>query len=131
MRGSMKGLLLLAVLAALGAGWMLRGDWLPPALRGAAEQARQATTAATATGAATGAAARKCVGANGELLYSTEPCPAGTREQALKGGTLTVLAAPPAPPASKASAQSLLQRLDDQAETERMRERRMQKALGE
>lgn len=128
MRGTTKTLLLMTVLAAIGGSWALRGDWMPPTWRNAASQLAEIQLPAVTAPAKP---PRKCLATDGSLLYSTEPCPAGTREQALKGGTLTVLAAPPSPPASKASAQTLLQRLDDQAETERMRERRMQKALGE
>lgn len=126
MKKMVAGLLLLAMLVALGAAWKLHGDALPPPLREALRGLSQGETPLVAA-----QPPRKCVAADGSLLYSTEACPAGTREQAIQGGTLTVLAAPPAAPASKASAQPLLQRLDDPAETERMRERRLQKALGE
>lgn len=114
-------LALLAALAVLGGGWMLRDHWLPAgwhAVQGLARTAPEATSA------------RKCVSPQGAVLYSSDACPTGTREQALVGGTVSVLAAPPAVPASKASAQPLLRQLDDAAETERQRERRLDKALG-
>ena len=126
MKGMVAGLLLLAMLVALGAAWKLHGDALPPPLRALLRGLSDGEKPLVAA-----QPPRKCQAADGSLLYSTEACPAGTREQALQGGTLTVLAAPPAPPASKASAQPLLQRLDDPAETERMRERRLQRAFGE
>ena len=51
------------------------------------------------TRAAAAAGARKCL-SNGKVTYTNEACPAGSREQALSGGTLTVLkAAPVVPPA--------------------------------
>lgn len=53
---------------------------------------------------------RKCVG-GGTVVYTDGACPAGTRAQAVSGGTVTVMPAPPAPavaappdaPASRAS----------------------------
>lgn len=125
MRGITITLIGLGVVAALGAGWALHGDVLPPAWRAAVQQAPSLNPVGSAA-----PAPRKCVSAQGQLLYTTDACPAGTREQALAGGTVTVLAAPPAAPASAASATPLLRRLDDPAETERMRERRMQQAVG-
>lgn len=125
MRGVTTTLLGLAIVAALGAGWAWRGDWMPPAWRAAITQAPALSPVGSSA-----PAARKCVSAQGQLLYTTDACPAGSREQALGGGTVTVLAAPPAAPASAASAMPLLRRLDDPAETERMRERRLQQAVG-
>jgi hypothetical protein len=56
--------------------------------------------------APTGTAARKCVGAGGQVVYTDDACPAGLREAPLAGG-LSVLPAPkralPAPPAASAS----------------------------
>ncbi len=127
--GAIKGLLVLAALAALAAGWMLKGELLPQGLRSAAEELRDAVPKPGAAQKAT-AAVRKCVSAGGELLYSTEACPVGTREQAVQGGTVNVLSAAPRPAASAASAQPLLRQLSDPEEIERLRERRMQLATG-
>jgi hypothetical protein len=55
--------------------------------------------------APTGTAARKCVGAGGQVVYTDDACPAGLREAPL-AGELSVLPAPavarPAPAAASA-----------------------------
>lgn len=43
--------------------------------------------------ATSGGGVRKCV-VKGEVLYTNGDCPAGSREQAVSGGTVNVLAAP-------------------------------------
>ncbi|MBB5204884.1 hypothetical protein HNQ51_002203 [Inhella inkyongensis] len=72
---------------------------------------------------------RKCQLADGRLLYTTEPCPAGSRERGLQGGTVNVVAAPAAAgPASAASATPLLRRLAGPQETDALREKMMERA---
>lgn len=73
---------------------------------------------------------RKC--RNGDqVIYTDGPCPAGTREQALAGGTVTVLPGPAAAaPASAASAVPPLRRLaGDGAGPERASDRSVEQAL--
>ena len=61
------------------------------------------TRSADPASAAADSGARKGV-RNGQVTYTNEPCPAGSREQALSGGTLTVLkVAPAVSPAVSAS----------------------------
>ena len=119
-------LLTLVLLAA--ALWLWRDH---PQLRAAA-----ARLSLTVPGSpAPAPAARKCVGA-GRVVYTQEACPAGLREQALDGGTLSVLpAAPPgaaaagATPAQPASAVSPLRRLAGEGLPPDVQERRVDQAL--
>ncbi|MFO1251932.1 MAG: DUF4124 domain-containing protein [Inhella sp.] len=67
----------------------------------------------------------KCRGADGQLLYSTEPCPKGQRPEPL-GGQLNVV---PATPLPQAPASSVLRQLNDPAEAAALREKRMEKAI--
>ncbi len=127
MKGTHRGLLVLVALVAMAAAWKLQGDGLPPPLREAWRGLTQSTDPLIAAPASQ--PPRKCLAADGSLLYSSEACPAGMREQAIRGGTVTVLQAPPRPPASSASAQPLLHQLVDQAEIDRLRERRLDQAL--
>jgi len=72
---------------------------------------------------------RKCLPESGAgaVLYSSSACPAGTREQAMKGGTVNVLPSVAAVAAAKpASAQTLMQRLVPPEEIAAMREKRME-----
>jgi hypothetical protein len=93
-------LLLGAGLAALL--WWQRGqpalrEWLP--------------AAAVATPKANAAPLRKCR-RGAELLYTNGECPRGSREEAVDGGSLSVLPAAPVPtPPAAASAQTPLRRL--------------------
>ena len=124
-----KALLSIAVVAALLAGgaWWGRDSatlqrWWPAGL-------------AAVPGAATPSAApgpRKCIGPD-RVLYTDGACPAGTRAQALGGGSLSVLpAAPvaaPTTPATAASAQTPLRRLAGEGAVPDQTERRVDQAL--
>lgn len=113
--------LLLVVLALGAAAWWWRDTpalqpWLAPVQRALPAAWRTglqvpATRPATQPGPA---AARKCRGPAG-VVYTDERCPQGYREEAMEGGSLTVLpAAPPAAPVAGASAAPALRRLGQQ-----------------
>ena len=128
-----KALLSLIVVVALlaGAAWLGRDSallqrWWPAGL------------AAPGAGApATAQGPRKCVGPE-RVLYTDGACPAGTRAQAVDGGSLTVLPAAPAParaqvpvagPATAASVQTPLRRLAGEGVLPDQTERRVDQAL--
>lgn len=89
------GLLLVGALAS--AGWYFRDD---PALRRALNLPQQASLPTPAKGAASTSAAptapppglRKCVRGN-QVEYTSEPCPPGTKEQAINRGAVTTMPA--------------------------------------
>lgn len=100
-----RWILLLAVLAA---GWLLRDTEpvrrllhsakqvappvpLPGWGEAAADPARPGASTAGTTG--TASRVRKCL-RGAEVIYTNERCPAGSREQGLSGGTLTVMPSP-------------------------------------
>lgn len=125
---SLSWILLLAALG-LGAWWALDQPavqrWLPEALR---ERPARVQAAGQS-----GAAARKCQGA-ARVVYTDGPCPAGTREAAMDGGSVTVLPAvrPPAAAAAAASAgsaQAPLRRLAGPDDSAAQRERVLEQAL--
>jgi hypothetical protein len=97
--------LVIAAVVALGlavAGWFYRGS---PTFSGAARtlgvgSGNSTTPDAAATFKAAGV--HKCVGAHG-TSYSDGPCPAGTREAAPGGGTMTVTSFPKPAPAPASS----------------------------
>lgn len=130
--------ILLLVTALLLALWWGRDQpalqaWLPDALR-QAPAVPTLPNLGTAAGANPAAAARKCVGAGALVTYTNGPCPAGTREQALDGGTLSVLPAVRAPAAAAAaetagSAQAPLRRLAGPDDSAAQRERVLEQAL--
>jgi hypothetical protein len=109
----MRVVLLLIVVVVLGVvGWKKRDEI--PFLRDAARQVeRQAekveiprnpfaesppdTSDGPRANPPTGRA-RRCV-VNGSVLYTNDACPAGSTEQQVKGGTITVMPAYKAPPA--------------------------------
>lgn len=108
----MRAVLLIIVIAVLGVvGWKKRDEI--PFLRDAARQVeRQAETVEvprnpfaesppeTADGPRanpTPGRARRCL-VNGSVLYTNDACPAGSTEQAVKGGTISVMPAYKAPP---------------------------------
>lgn len=111
-------LLLGAGLAALL--WWQRGQ--PPL--------RQWLPAAAVTAPQSGAAPLRKCRRGAELLYTNGECPRGSREEALDGGSLSVLPAAPAPPAAAASAQTPLRRLaGDGPVAPDAQERAVEKAL--
>ncbi len=99
--------LVIATVVALGLGlasWFYRGSApVASAARAIGVQVESTTPETGATLRAAGV--HKCVGAHG-TAYVDGPCPAGSREVAAHGGTMTVTSFPkPAPtPASLASA---------------------------
>jgi hypothetical protein len=114
----MKSLLLLLVAILVGFGvWLLRD---PAQLTKLSDRAKQSVAPAitSATTPTTGPL-RKCKRGS-EVLYTNDKCPAGTQEDAVKGGSLSVLPAAPvvAPPAPSASEPS-------------MQEKRMDKIIGQ
>jgi hypothetical protein len=80
--------------------------------------------------AAPSAQARKCVG-GGQVVYTNEACPAGTQQQAVSGGTLTVLpaVAVPRPAAPAGSAVSPLRRLAGDGAPANLPEQQVEQAL--
>ena len=124
--------MLLLAAALILAAWWLRGipalqGWLPEALR----QLPAAVPGASKSGTAA-AGARKCLGA-GRVVYTDGPCPAGLREAAMDGGSVTVLPAVRPAAASAAapagSAQSPLRRLAGPDDSAAQRERVLDQAL--
>lgn len=67
----------------------------------------------------------KCRAADGQLLYSTEPCPKGMQAQTLQGQVNVV----PATPVPEAAASSALRQLNDPAEAAALRDKRMERAI--
>jgi hypothetical protein len=115
-----------AVAAWLVLGWL----WLPQATW---QVPLQRAWAALQPG---GASAHRCVPTDPKApasaaLYSTEACPPGTRAVALKGGTVNVVPATPVAPASAASATPVLRQLVDPAEAAALRDKRMNRVIGE
>lgn len=117
-------ILLLAALAGV-ALWMGRNHprvraWWPAALPALPAPAVPAVRAHT----------RKCVSLGGgvaAVTYTDDTCPPGTREQALQGGTVSVLPAGPAPAASPA--QAPLRRLAGDGPPADVQQRRVDEAL--
>jgi hypothetical protein len=104
----MKSLLVLLVALLVGVGfWLLREPaQLARLMNSAQEGAKQMVApAVTSVSSVTSPAAglRKCK-RGGEVLYTNDKCPAGSQEEAVKGGSLTVLPAAPAVAAPNPSA---------------------------
>jgi len=105
----------LALVAVLGGGvlaWL--GGWqtgVPQALRPALSSGTEQV--------------HKCRSANGQLLYSTEPCPAGSQAQPLQGQVSVV----PATPLPQPAASHPLRQLNDPAEAAKLREQRMERVI--
>ncbi|MFT3817916.1 MAG: hypothetical protein QM750_09860 [Rubrivivax sp.] len=118
----------------LGAGLAAWAWWprVQPALRGWLPAAVTAAPMPSAIPKTSAAPLRKCR-RGAELLYTNGDCPRGSREEAVDGGSLSVLPAAPAPapaPASAAGAQSPLRRLaGDGAVPPEAQERLVEKAL--
>lgn len=131
---------LLLLLLALFLGWQFL-PWQAALPQAAARlQALQPTATPSATNAPTapGAnAARRCEGAQGRIEYVTGPCPPGTRERALGGGTVNVLpavpvarpadGADPTHPAASAASAPLLRRLSDPEGTAAMQRKALER----
>jgi hypothetical protein len=108
----MKGLMLLLVVLLVGAGiWLMRE---PAQLARLTQGVKQSLAPAAAAVTPTTTATRKCKRGN-EVLYTNDNCPAGSQEQAVKGGSLSVLPAAPmvASPASAAPEPSMMEKRID------------------
>lgn len=117
----MIGRLRLVALLALAAALLLGTQpQLLERLRVALASARPAVAAASAA-----PSANKCVAANGSVLYSTEPCPAGTQVRPVSGGTVSTVTAPPQP---EAPASAALRELNAPQDTAALRDKRIQQA---
>ena len=112
-------------LAAAGGYW--RGS---PALVSAAHVVGVPTPGSTPDTAATlrAAGVHKCVGAHG-TAYIDGPCPAGSREAAAHGGTMTVTSFPKSvsPPASSILGGPLVKPVDPE-ERDRLRDKAIEDA---
>ncbi len=116
---SAAGLLCLAGVAA-AAWWYREALGLPGADRSAA-----------AVPSAAEAGLRKCQAA-GRVLYTNGSCPAGSREQGVEGGTVSVVAAPrmaPAPAAAASRLPNVRDLLQGDAGVD-IKERRMEEVIG-
>lgn len=103
-----------AVVAGAGAAWLRRDTWLPEAGPWLQQLWRKSTRPgpetlppghrpARASGQGQGKAApppppRKCLGPDGQITYTNQPCPKGTREQAVDGAVTVLPSEPPATP---------------------------------
>lgn len=76
-------------------------------------------------------ALRKCR-RGAQIEYTNGLCPPGTREEAVRGGSLSVLPAPPAPAAAvtAASAQPLLRGLARDVDGREMQDKRIERVIG-
>lgn len=116
--------LLLATLAGV-ALWMGRDHPRVRALWPAAWPALPSTAPAVAR-------TRKCVrgdGAEAAVTYTNDACPPGTREQALQGGSDSVLPAAPAPAPAASPARAPLRRLAGEGQGADVQQRRVDEAL--
>jgi len=121
----MKPAVFLVVLAAIAAGVFAS---MHPELVGRVAPGLSSGGASPHTGATLSAAGvHKCQGAAG-VLYVDHACPAGSRELAADGGTVTVVPFPKAaPPKTAASGPGLVQGMSPE-EVERTRDRMIEQA---
>lgn len=130
-RGLVIGLLLVSV---LGLGWQQREPlqaWL-----GSSAAKVQSLTEASSGGSAAGDAKarpgglRKCVKGQ-EVSYTNAECPAGYRDQAVTGGSVTVVAATPVPKpaASASSGPSALHKALDITRDDTLKDKIMERAV--
>lgn len=87
-----------------------------------------AVAPAVPTPEAPAARARKCV-AGAEVVYTNDTCPPGTREQALQGGTVSVLPAAPAAAPAVSAPQAPLRRLAGEGLAADGQDRRVDQAM--
>lgn len=128
---------LLLLLLALFLGWQFL-PWQAALPQAAARlQALQSAATPSAPAAPGANAARRCEDAQGRIEYVTGPCPPGTRERALGGGTVNVLPAVPVArpadgtdptnPAASAASAPLLRRLSDPEGTAAMQRKALER----
>lgn len=114
------GVAAIAMLAAAAAAW----HWGYPRAPAAS------LTSAIVGKAASGETLRKCR-RGAQIEYTNGPCPAGTREEGVGAGTVTVLPAAPAPSAMPGSAaKPLLRELAGTVDPRQMQERMIDRAVG-
>jgi hypothetical protein len=114
----MKSLLLLLVALLVGLGvWLMRE---PGSVAKLADRAKQSVAPAVSSVTSNSNPLRKCKRGS-EVLYTNDKCPAGSQEDAVQGGSLSVLPAAPvvAPPAAQSASEPSLQ------------EKRMDKIIGQ
>lgn len=128
---SIRGLILaLLALGLLGLAWQQRGP-LQAWLGASAAQVERATRGGADGPAASGrpGGLRKCVKGQ-EVSYTNGPCPGGFVEQAVSGGTVTVLPATPAPkPSEAASGPTSLHKALDMTRDDTLRDKIMQRQI--
>lgn len=117
----MRAVLLIIVVAVLGVvGWKKRDEI--PFLRDAAREVERqadkvevpkirfdndpAATSDAPQAKPSSGVPRRCV-VNGSVLYTNDACPAGSTEQKVKGGTITVMPAYKAPPAPESASSGI------------------------
>lgn len=102
---SIRGLIIaLFVLAAVGLAWQQRGPlqaWFGASAARVEQLSRSAPEGSAPKGQQPGGL-RKCVKGQ-EVSYTNAKCPGGFAEQAVTGGTVTVVPATPVPQASDAA----------------------------
>jgi len=115
------------VLGLAAAAWYWRASApIAGAARVIGVQPESTTPDAAATFKAAGV--HKCVGAHG-TSYSDGPCPAGTREVAASGGTVTVTSFPkPAPAPSSSALGGPIVKPMDPDERDRLRDKAIEDA---
>jgi hypothetical protein len=113
--------LLVAMLVGLGLGlglWLMRD---PAQLTKLTDRAKQSVAPAmTSATTSTTSPLRKCKRGN-EVLYTNDKCPAGTQEDAVKGGSLSVLPAGPV----------VAPAVDQGASEPSLKDKRMDKIIGQ
>jgi hypothetical protein len=121
----MKPGVVLALAAALAIG---TGLGMHPELLRRVVPGLSSGGASPHTGAALSTAGvHKCQGPSG-VLYIDHACPAGTRETAADGGTLSVVTFPKAAPATPAASDPRLLQAMSREEVDRMRDRMIEEA---
>jgi hypothetical protein len=122
----------LATVLAAAALWWWRDH---PRVRAVLAALPVPSSSLSLTSKAPSSAVRKCVGAQ-QVLYTHEACPAGTREQGMGAGTVSVLPAAPRVPSPgapapevAASAETPLRRLAGDGLPPDLQQRRVDQAL--
>ncbi len=124
--------IVIAVAVALGlaaTGWFYRGTRALSGVSHAVGVPAGSTTPDTAT-ALKAAGVHKCVGGGRTSYVDGADCPAGTREVAANGGTVTVTSFPkPAPEPSSSGLGGPLVKPMDPAERDRLRDKAVDDAM--
>jgi hypothetical protein len=123
-------------IAAVVAGGLLLAGWLvkdQPAVRHLLDAVPAGATAALGgpeLKTPEQAGLRKCV-TGSRVAYSDQPCPPGSREEAIRGGAVTVVSMPKptADPASDAGSAPRLVKADSKEAIDRQREKAVEDAM--